>query len=155
MAQLQVAGAKLSWTTLLALSQFTYLLLGATVFQLLEKEAENQNRVHFQLEKLYFLANYSCLDGAALEKFVQVIIISLIRCRSKCLHVLISWKLRSLDYYIVLLQVILDARESGVNPAGNSTNPSNWDFGSSFFFAGTVVTTIGKWNVNIYFITFC
>lgn len=46
----------------------------------------------------------------------------------------------------VLLQVILDARESGVNPSGNSTNPSNWDFGSSFFFAGTVVTTIGKLN---------
>lgn len=32
----------------------------------------------------------------------------------------------------------------GVNPKGNSTNPSNWNFGSSFFFAGTVVTTIGK-----------
>lgn len=31
-----------------------------------------------------------------------------------------------------------------MNPKGNSTNPSNWDFGSSFFFAGTVVTTIGK-----------
>ncbi|KAK3563222.1 hypothetical protein QTP86_018274 [Hemibagrus guttatus] len=113
MAQLQVTGARFSWTTLLALLQFTYLLLGATVFQLLEKEAESQNRNNFQLEKLYFLANYTCLDGAALEKFVKV---------------------------------ILDARESGVNPSGNSTNPSNWDFGSSFFFAGTVVTTIGKLN---------
>lgn len=77
MAQLQVSGERFSWTTLLALSQFTYLLLGATVFQLLEKEAENQNRDHFQMEKLYFLANYTCLDGAALEKFVKVIIISL------------------------------------------------------------------------------
>ncbi|XP_058254856.1 potassium channel subfamily K member 16-like isoform X2 [Hemibagrus wyckioides] len=115
MAQLQVTGARFSWTTLLALSQFTYLLLGATVFQLLEKEAESQNRNNFQLEKLYFLANYTCLDGAALEKFVKV---------------------------------ILDARESGVNPSGNSTNPSNWDFGSSFFFAGTVVTTIGYGNLS-------
>lgn len=35
---------------------------------------------------------------------------------------------------------------NGINPKGNSTNPSNWDFGSSFFFAGTVVTTIGKWE---------
>lgn len=41
-------------------------------------------------------------------------------------------------------QVILEAWVKGVNPQGNSTNPSNWDFGSSFFFAGTVVTTIGK-----------
>lgn len=77
MAQLQVSGARFSWTTLLALSQFTYLLLGATVFQLLEKEAESQNRNNFQMEKLYFLANYTCLDGPALEKFVQVIIASL------------------------------------------------------------------------------
>lgn len=42
------------------------------------------------------------------------------------------------------VQVILYAWEKGVNPSGNSTNPSNWDFSSSFFFAGTVVTTIGK-----------
>lgn len=41
-------------------------------------------------------------------------------------------------------QVIMEAWVKGVNPKGNSTNPSNWDFGSSFFFAGTVVTTIGK-----------
>lgn len=38
----------------------------------------------------------------------------------------------------------MEAWVKGVNPKGNSTNPSNWDFGSSFFFAGTVVTTIGK-----------
>ncbi|XP_046712036.1 potassium channel subfamily K member 16-like [Silurus meridionalis] len=115
MAQVQVTGARFSWTPLLALSQFTYLLLGATIFQLLEKEAESKNRIHFQMEKLFFLANYSCLDGPALEKFVQV---------------------------------ILDARESGVNPSGNSTSASNWDFGSSFFFAGTVVTTIGYGNLS-------
>ncbi|XP_060789154.1 potassium channel subfamily K member 16-like [Neoarius graeffei] len=115
MAQLQVTGVRFSWTTVLALSQFIYLLLGATVFQLLEKETESQNRNHFQMEKLYFLANYTCLDGPALETFVKV---------------------------------ILDARESGVNPSGNSTNPSNWDFGSSFFFAGTVVTTIGYGNLS-------
>ncbi|XP_072546372.1 potassium channel, subfamily K, member 16-like isoform X1 [Salminus brasiliensis] len=115
MAQLRVTGAKFSWTTLLALSQFIYLLLGATVFQQLEREAESNNRNNFQLEKLYFLANYTCLDGPALETFVKV---------------------------------ILDAWENGVNPSGNSTNPSNWDFGSSFFFAGTVVTTIGYGNLS-------
>lgn len=77
MAQLQVTGVRFSWTTVLALSQFIYLLLGATVFQLLEKETESQNRNHFQMEKLYFLANYTCLDGPALETFVKVIITSL------------------------------------------------------------------------------
>ncbi|XP_030643229.1 potassium channel subfamily K member 16-like [Chanos chanos] len=104
-----------SWTALLTLSYFTYLLLGATIFQLLEREAESNNRNHFQLEKLNFLANYTCLDRPALEKFVTV---------------------------------ILDAWENGVNPSGNSTNPSNWDFSSSFFFAGTVVTTIGYGNLS-------
>ncbi|XP_076833934.1 potassium channel, subfamily K, member 16-like [Brachyhypopomus gauderio] len=115
MAQVQVTGGKFSLTLLLAFSQFSYLLLGATVFQLLEKEAESNNRDYFQVEKLSFLTNYTCLDRPALEKFVKV---------------------------------ILDAWGSGVNPSGNSTNPSNWDFGSSFFFAGTVVTTIGYGNLS-------
>ncbi|XP_029981757.1 potassium channel subfamily K member 16-like [Sphaeramia orbicularis] len=115
MAGFQLAQVKVSWTALLALAHFMYLLVGATIFQILEREAESNNRNHFQLEKLNFLTNYTCLDGPALEKFVQV---------------------------------ILDAWEKGVNPSGNSTNPSNWDFSSSFFFAGTVVTTIGYGNLS-------
>ncbi|XP_028293929.1 potassium channel subfamily K member 16-like [Gouania willdenowi] len=115
MARFQLVRVKMSLTALLALTHFTYLLIGAIVFQVLEREAENNNRNHFQLEKLNFLANYTCLDGVALEKFVQV---------------------------------ILDAWENGVNPSGNSTNPTNWDFSSSFFFAGTVVTTIGYGNLS-------
>ncbi|KAK7904499.1 hypothetical protein WMY93_017106 [Mugilogobius chulae] len=106
---------RVSWTALLTLAYFTYLLVGAAIFQILEREAETNNRYHFQVEKLSFLANYTCLDGPALEKFVQV---------------------------------ILEAWEKGVNPSGNSTNPSNWDYSSSFFFAGTVVTTIGYGNLS-------
>nr|XP_012319720.1 potassium channel subfamily K member 16 isoform X1 [Aotus nancymaae] len=98
----------------LLLAYVCYLLLGATIFQLLEKQAEAQSRNEFQLEKLRFLENYTCLDQWALEQFVQV---------------------------------IMEAWVKGVNPKGNSTNPSNWDFGSSFFFAGTVVTTIGYGNL--------
>lgn len=70
-----MAQLRFRWTTLLALSQFIYLLLGATVFQLLEREAESNNRNNFQLEKLYFLTNYTCLDGPALEKFVKVTVL--------------------------------------------------------------------------------
>ncbi|XP_020569535.1 potassium channel subfamily K member 16-like [Oryzias latipes] len=115
MESFQLVRVKVSWTALLALAHFIYLFVGATVFQMLEREAERNNRNHFQLEKLNFLANYSCLDGPALENFVKVI--------------LYAW-------------------ENGVNPSGNSTNPSNWDFSSSFFFAGTVVTTIGYGNLS-------
>ncbi|XP_069464853.1 potassium channel subfamily K member 16 [Ambystoma mexicanum] len=98
----------------LIVGYFVYLLAGATVFQFLEKQAEAHSRVQFQMEKLKFLQNYTCLDGPALEMFVQI---------------------------------IMEAWENGVNPKGNSTNPSNWDFSSSFFFAGTVVTTIGYGNL--------
>ncbi|KFO23169.1 Potassium channel subfamily K member 16 [Fukomys damarensis] len=99
---------------LLLLIYVCYLLLGATIFQLLEKPAEAESRDQFQMEKLRFLENYTCLDRWALEQFVQV---------------------------------ILEAWVKGVNPKGNSTNPSNWDFGSSFFFSSTVITTIGYGNL--------
>lgn len=56
----------------LLLAYISYLLLGAAVFQLLEKQAEAQSRDQFQLEKLRFLENYTCLDQQALEQFVQV-----------------------------------------------------------------------------------
>ncbi|KAK6488675.1 potassium channel subfamily K member 16-like [Huso huso] len=115
MSQFTAGSVRVSWSVLLVLGYLLYLLLGATIFQVLEKQAESQTRDRFQLEKLNFLKNYTCLDGPALEKFVEV---------------------------------ILDAWEKGVNPSGNSTNPSNWDFSSSFFFAGTVITTIGYGNLS-------
>lgn len=73
MARFQVIRVKVSCIAVLALAHFTYLVLGATIFQILEREAESNNRNHFQLEKLNFLANYTCLDRSALEKFVQVL----------------------------------------------------------------------------------
>ncbi|NXC67643.1 KCNKG protein, partial [Anhinga anhinga] len=104
---------QISWTPLLVVGYIWYLLLGAVVFHLLEKQAETHFRDQFQLKKLKFLQNYTCLDRQALEQFVQV---------------------------------LMEAREKGVNPEGNSMNSSNWDFSNSFFFAGTVVTTIGYGN---------
>ncbi|XP_072136231.1 potassium channel, subfamily K, member 16 [Mobula birostris] len=115
MSYFTIYGIRVSWTVVLLLGYFMYLFVGATVFQVLEMQAEAHTRNSFQLAKLKFLTNYSCLDGPALERFVQIII---------------------------------DAWEKGVNPKGNSTNPSNWDFSSSFFFAGTVVTTIGFGNLS-------
>ncbi|KAM4694179.1 potassium channel subfamily K member 16 [Discoglossus pictus] len=99
----------------LSLGYFLYLFLGAMIFQLLEKPAEATSRDQFQLAKLRFLQNYTCLDVRAIEQFVQI---------------------------------IMEAWEKGLNPKGNSTNPSNWDFSSSFFFAGTVITTIGYGNLS-------
>ncbi|XP_066479324.1 potassium channel subfamily K member 16 [Tiliqua scincoides] len=114
MPPLTVCNRQINWTLTLVLGYLFYLLLGAMVFQLLEKQAEAKTRGQFQMEKLKFLQNYTCLDRQALEQFVQV---------------------------------IMEAWEKGVNPEGNSTNPSNWDFSNSFFFAGTVITTIGYGNL--------
>lgn len=72
MALLTMHSRQISWTPLLLLGYLFYLLLGAMVFQLLEKQAETHFRDQFQLEKLKFLQNYTCLDRQALEQFVQV-----------------------------------------------------------------------------------
>lgn len=69
----QLTGLKLRWTALIIFTHFSYLLLGATIFQLLEQDSESNNRDQFQLEKLKFLTNYTCLDGPALEQFVKVL----------------------------------------------------------------------------------
>lgn len=43
------------------------------------------------------------------------------------------------------LQQVVSAVRAGVNPSGNSFNQTSlWDISSSFFFAGTVITTIGE-----------
>lgn len=101
MATLQLGQLKVSWTALLALVYFTYLLVGAIIFQILEREAESNNRNYFQLEKLHFLANYTCLDGPALEKFVQVR--GLLSC---CLfHFTVNLEIGSLITYNQLLHL--------------------------------------------------
>ncbi|XP_056401927.1 potassium channel subfamily K member 10 isoform X2 [Hyla sarda] len=47
-----------------------------------------------------------------------------------------------------LIKKAIDADNAGVNPIGNYTNKSShWDLGSAFFFAGTVITTIGYGNI--------
>ncbi|XP_055495716.1 potassium channel subfamily K member 2 isoform X1 [Leucoraja erinacea] len=49
----------------------------------------------------------------------------------------------------LLIQHVMEAINAGVNPAGNSTNQSShWDLGSSFFFAGTIITTIGFGKIS-------
>ncbi|XP_077123689.1 potassium channel subfamily K member 10 isoform X2 [Ranitomeya variabilis] len=47
-----------------------------------------------------------------------------------------------------LIKKAIEADNAGVNPIGNYSNSSShWDLGSAFFFAGTVITTIGYGNI--------
>ncbi|XP_035385341.1 potassium channel subfamily K member 2b [Electrophorus electricus] len=48
-----------------------------------------------------------------------------------------------------LVKQVTSAIRAGVNPSGNSSNQTSlWDLSSSFFFAGTVITTIGFGNIS-------
>ncbi|XP_019727089.1 potassium channel subfamily K member 2b isoform X1 [Hippocampus comes] len=48
-----------------------------------------------------------------------------------------------------LVKQVVSAIRAGVNPSGNSSNQTSlWDLSSSFFFAGTVITTIGFGNTS-------
>ncbi|CAL8312895.1 unnamed protein product [Lota lota] len=48
-----------------------------------------------------------------------------------------------------LVKQVVSAIRAGVNPSGNSSNQTSlWDLSSSFFFAGTVITTIGFGNIS-------
>jgi hypothetical protein len=47
------------------------------------------------------------------------------------------------------IKVVIGARDQGISPLRNVTVPS-WEFGSAFFFAGTVITTIGKSSILVW-----
>ncbi|XP_042359332.1 potassium channel subfamily K member 10a [Plectropomus leopardus] len=52
------------------------------------------------------------------------------------------------DELEALIKHSVDAVNAGVNPIGDTSyNSSHWDLGSAFFFAGTVITTIGYGNI--------
>ena len=47
-----------------------------------------------------------------------------------------------------LIDIVVNAINNGVDPSNNATSPSNWEYSGAFFFAGTVITTIGKCYQN-------
>ncbi|PKK31512.1 potassium channel subfamily K member 16 [Columba livia] len=99
-------------TSLLVVGYFVYLLVGAAVFQALERTAEKQEKIAAAQMKEAFLQNFSHLTIAEIEQFMKN---------------------------------LTKAIQNGVYPVGNESQieDSNWDFSDSFFFAGTVVSTIG------------
>uniref|UniRef100_A0A8B9IWA3 Potassium channel domain-containing protein n=1 Tax=Amazona collaria TaxID=241587 RepID=A0A8B9IWA3_9PSIT len=106
-------GGKLQ-TGLLVAGYFIYLLVGAAVFQALERTAEKQEKMAAAQMKEAFLQNFTHLTVTEVEQFMKV-------------------------------RNLTEAIQNGVYPVGNESQieDSNWDFSNSFFFAGTVVSTIG------------
>lgn len=57
----------------------------------------------------------------------------------------------NIDKIFLNLQQVVAAINAGIIPLGNtSAQISHWDLGSSFFFAGTVITTIGRTQLIIF-----
>ena len=50
---------------------------------------------------------------------------------------------QELEDFIV---AIVKANNRGVSAAANASGEPNWSFGQSLFFAGTILTTIGKYS---------
>ncbi|XP_068135745.1 potassium channel subfamily K member 17 [Hyperolius riggenbachi] len=61
-------------TLILLIIYFCYLLLGATVFWALEREAEQNLTLSFQQDKWELLRNHTCMDNKTLELFIKGII---------------------------------------------------------------------------------
>ncbi|XP_074677410.1 LOW QUALITY PROTEIN: potassium channel, subfamily K, member 16-like [Strix aluco] len=98
---------------LLVAGYFVYLLVGAAVFQALERTAEKQEKIAAAQMKEAFLQNFTHLTVVEMKQFMKD---------------------------------LTEAIQNGVYPVGNESQieDSNWDFSNSFFFAGTVVSTIGR-----------
>ncbi|XP_052009164.1 potassium channel subfamily K member 2 [Xyrauchen texanus] len=93
-----------------------YLIIGATVFKVLEQPQESSQKYLIANEKIDFLSRHACVNVSELEDLVKKVVVAI---------------------------------RAGVNPSGNlSYESSMWDLSSSFFFAGTVITTIGFGNVS-------
>ncbi|KAF3849855.1 hypothetical protein F7725_019574 [Dissostichus mawsoni] len=113
-----------------------YLIIGATVFRALEQPHESSQKLAILAEKLDFLAMHACVNSSELEDLVKV---------SKNINIIFIISTFSL---LQDLQVVSAVR-AGVNPTGNAFNQTSlWDISSSFFFAGTVITTIGFGNIS-------
>ena len=46
-----------------------------------------------------------------------------------------------------LIRVIANAIDSGIDPS-NLTSPSKWDWQNSLLFSGTIISTIGRIQIN-------
>ena len=46
------------------------------------------------------------------------------------------------------VDVLLEANKAGISVSHNVSNVPNWSFGQSFFFATSVLTTVGLYSVD-------
>ncbi|XP_053154543.1 potassium channel subfamily K member 16-like isoform X2 [Hemicordylus capensis] len=96
---------------------FVYLLMGAFVFQALERDAEVKEQDKFFRMKEDFLKNFTSHSPAEVEVFVEN---------------------------------LMEAIRMGIDPKAKTlpNGHSSWDFGNSFLFVGSTLSTIGYGYVS-------
>ncbi|XP_015676731.1 potassium channel subfamily K member 16, partial [Protobothrops mucrosquamatus] len=102
---------------MLAAGYLAYLLVGALIFQVLEKDAERlQQGITFKMKE-DFLKNFTSLSAAEVN---------------------------------IIVENLMEAVRKGIYPAENefSDEHNNWDFSNSFFFVGSMLSTIGYGNLS-------
>ncbi|XP_077175143.1 potassium channel, subfamily K, member 16-like [Paroedura picta] len=100
-------------SSLLVAGYLTYLLIGARIFLVLEKDEEIRQQAAVVRMKEDFLQNFTSLCPAEVEMFVKNLI---------------------------------KAIRMGMDPTGEEN--SDWDFSNSFFFVGSMLSTIGYGNLS-------
>nr|XP_056708046.1 potassium channel subfamily K member 16-like [Euleptes europaea] len=98
---------------LLIVGYLTYLLVGAGIFQVLERDEGRKQQAAVLRMKEDFLQNFTSLSPMEVEIFVKN---------------------------------LMEAVRMGMDPTGQEN--SNWDFSNSFFFVGSVLSTIGYGNLS-------
>uniref|UniRef100_A0A8D0CW78 Potassium two pore domain channel subfamily K member 2 n=1 Tax=Sander lucioperca TaxID=283035 RepID=A0A8D0CW78_SANLU len=127
----EVVATVMKWKTVTAIFLLVvlYLVVGAAVFRSLEQPHESLAQ-----------SNVNCLIIFELKHTFEH------KSLSRSLSLSLSL---SPSHSLSPLQQVVSAIRSGVNPAGTLTNHSSlWDLSSAFFFAGTVITTIGFGNIS-------
>ena len=126
-----------------------YLALGASVFSAIESPIEQKEIKDLIEKKKAFLSANKCIQGKyMIFQYARFLLYNNKNC---LIQYIIYWKsclflASSLDD---LINAIVEADNRGVtlapmaDPNHNVSVPS-WSFGQSFFFASTVVTTIGN-----------
>lgn len=103
---------------LLAIVMVLYMLAGATVFMLLERDNEIEERNHYYHILETFLHNNPSVNKSELE-------------------------------------ILLDAHADAATAGLLDDKRDRWDYAGSFYFVGTVVSTIGKLFLSPLFLFLC
>ncbi|ROL55308.1 Potassium channel subfamily K member 10, partial [Anabarilius grahami] len=142
----------MKWKTVLAVFVVvvSYLVAGGLVFRALEQPFESNQKNTITSKKADFLQKHPCVTPDELEELIKAVSRAYVLQSGSDVTGGEEWEEIPKHYFELYTRQSMntqkhsvDAVNAGVSPIGDTSyNSSHWDLGSSFFFAGTVITTI-------------